>query len=240
MKPENIKEIKIGFSCYKEWPKMQGNDYTRHCKSCKKSVFNFSNSTNQEVIEFLSKRSGESNCGKFNQSQIESINHQLQASDYSSILKPFILATTMATMIACGTSKKVCETVQQHRKSKVEIISEVNNPDTINKIFIHGQILDEAKVPIIGVHFVIDESEIGSITDLDGKFKLEVAKNEITANTTSIRHPGYEPLQIPLIDIKNKEIKIELIESFVLLGEVVLVHHSKRNRFWNRIKTIFK
>lgn len=236
---ENIKEIKIGYSCHKDWTKMRGIDNARYCESCNKSVFDFSKSTNQDVIEFLSKRMNKNTCGKFNETQLDVINRELQVSKQTNHIKPLLLATTLTTMVACGTSKQACESHIEHSESKVQIISNVTNTDSTTIVII-GQIFDETNEPLIGANFVLDEIGIGCITDFNGAFKLEYPKSELKANTASVQYVGYKKLQIPLIDIKNKEIKIELLDMGVLLGEVVIVKQPVHKRFWNGIKNIFR
>lgn len=236
---KNIKEIKVQYSCHKDWTKMQGAGKSRHCDSCDKLVFDFSNATNQEVIEFLTKRKNQNTCGKFNDSQLDAINRELQDPKQPNKIKPFLLATTLTTMLACGTSKQVCESHIEHGESKIQIISNVANTDSTT-IVISGQIFDESNEPLLGATFILDETSVGCVTDFEGKFKLEYPKHELKAETASVHYVGYETLQIPLIDIKNKEIKIELLDMGVLLGEIAIVKHPIHKRIWYGIKNIFR
>ena len=99
--------------------------------------------------------------------------------------------------------KKVCTTNHDHKNSNVEIVSSINNPDSLNTVLIKGQIFDDVNEPMIGANFVFDDSKIGCTTDIDGKFEIEVKLEEIKSQTISVQYVGYETLQIPLTDIKE-------------------------------------
>ena len=240
MNTKNIREIKIGYSCHKDWSKMSGSNAERHCESCSKSVFNFSDSSNEEILEFLAERNGQKNCGKFDRQQLELLNQSLSNSNETNFYKPLILGASLTTLVACGTSKKVCEINYNHEESNVEIVFNINNPDSLSTVLIKGQIFDYVNGPIIGANFVFDDSKFGCLTDLDGKFEIEVELDLLKSQTTSVHCLGYETLQIPLIDIKNKEVKISMVDMGVLLGEIVIIKQPLHKRIWNRFKNIFR
>lgn len=240
MSPSDIKEIKIGFSCFKKWPNLSGTDKERYCESCNKTVYNFSELSDQEIIEFLSNRNGQKTCGKFTKYQIASINQSLKSTQFPSVYKPFILSASMTALVACGTSKKTINTNREHGGSNVEIITELLNPDSINTILIEGFIYDEINKPLIGANFFLLESKIGCTTDLDGKFKLLIKQEDIKSENASVQYFGYAPLEIPLVEIKNKEIKISMVVNTALLGEVVIIKQPLYKRLWNGFVGIFK
>ena len=240
MNTKNIREIKIGYSCHKDWSKMSGSNAERHCESCSKSVFNFSDSSNEEILKFLAARDGQKNCGKFDRQQLELLNQSLTKSSEANFYKPLILGASLTTLVACGTSKKVCKTNHNHKNSNVEIVSNVNNPDSLSTVLIKGQIFDDVNEPLIGANFVFDDSKLGCTTDIDGKFEIEVKLDELKSQTTSVQYVGYETFQIPLIDVKNKEVKISMVDMGVLLGEVVIIKQPLHKRVWNGFKNIFR
>lgn len=240
MNTKNIREIKIGYSCHKDWSKMSGSNAERHCEFCSKSVFNFSNSSNDEILEFLAKRKDQQTCGKFNIYQVELLNQSISNSNRTNLLRPLIVGTSIATLISCGTFKQVCETKYVHECSNVKIISNISNPDSLSTVLIKGQIFDDVNEPLIGANFVFDDSKLGCTTDIDGKFEIEVKLDELKSQTTSVQYVGYETFQIPLIDIKNKEVKISMVDMGVLLGEVVIIKQPLHKRLWNGFKNIFR
>jgi len=240
MKSKHIKEIKIGYSCNEEWSKMNGTKQKRHCESCSKSVFNFSYSSNEEILKFLTERNGQKICGKFDINQLVELNQSIRRSNEISFYKPLIIGTSLATMISCGTSKEACDANHVHEKSRFEIISNINNPDSINTVLIKGQIFDDENYPLIGANFVFNESKLGTTTDIDGIFEIEVNSTELISQTASVQYVGYETLEIPLVDIKNKEVKISMIDMGHLLGDVVIIRQPLHKRMWNGFINIFR
>lgn len=241
MDTKNIKEIKIGFRCHEEWSKMNVSNSERHCELCNKSVFDFSNLSNEEIFKFLSDRKEEKTCGKFDTYQLTKLNQSIiNNNSISSFLKPYFFGASITTFLACNTSKKICDTNHLYENSKFEVVSEIVHPDSTNTILIKGQIFDETHQPLIGANFYIYNSNIRCSTDLDGNFELIVNKDEIKSQTAYVQYVGYDVLEIPLIDIRNKQIKISMVESGALLGEVVIIKQPIHKRFWKRIKNVFR
>jgi hypothetical protein len=238
MKTNDIKEIKLGFSCQKQWLTMNGNSETRFCNSCSKTVYNFDNLSNEEVIEFFIKRSGQKTCGKFAKNQIESINNTLKHNSKSSILKPFITLGTALSIISCNTSKVACVSTQDHIKSRIEVVKSIVNTSKAN--LLKGKIVDEYQEPVFGASIHFKELNTEFTTDLDGNFEIEVSESDTATTNVTINYLGYEPFEIKLIDLKNKEVKIILVDSMDgHLGDSFIIEKPLHVKFWNKVKSIF-
>ncbi|MDG1296120.1 MAG: TonB-dependent receptor [Saprospiraceae bacterium] len=85
---------------------------------------------------------------------------------------------------------------------------------------LEGTILDaNDKTPIIGANILVDNTASrGSVTDLDGKFTLEVAVDE----TIIISYTGYREKKITITDSNPIEILLEtedkILDEFVVVG----------------------
>ena len=247
MNPNNIKEVKIGFSCPKEWEKMSGSDDKRFCEFCNKSVFNFDNLSNDEIINFLVDRNTEKTCAKIEKTQLVKLNQSLNVADSKNYYNPIIFAASLATLTACNTPKQVYEPSHIHKNSNIEIVSNIFNPDSTNTILIKGKIFDDTNHPLIGAQFVLDSTERGCITDFDGAFEFEIKQNEIKSEYASVDYVGFETFQFPLIDVANKEVKITIADDlvltaddFILVGEVAIIKHPIHKRLWKRVKNLFR
>ena len=82
---------------------------------------------------------------------------------------------------------------------------------------ITGTVVDNSGVPIIGANIVEEGSTNGTITDLDGKFSLDVKKGA----TLSISYIGYKTQQVKVRG--NQPLQIVLQEDSETLDEVVVV-----------------
>ena len=82
---------------------------------------------------------------------------------------------------------------------------------------ITGTVTDVEGNPLIGVNVLIKDSDLGTSTDLDGKFELSIPD---TAKTLIFSYIGYENLEI---NINNQtEFNIQLEEDAQQLDEVVV------------------
>lgn len=90
------------------------------------------------------------------------------------------------------------------------------------KIPIQGTVFDKNNEPVIGATIVEKGTTNGTVTDLDGKFKLNVSNANATVR---INYTGYEALELPASN-KGAFAKITLHESSVMLNEVVAIGYG--------------
>ncbi len=88
---------------------------------------------------------------------------------------------------------------------------------------ISGLILDSSNEGIVGAYVVLNSTESHTHSDEFGKFKLEDVK---VADTLKIMHIGFEPKMV-IIENLDKELIVNLSETFFELGEVVVGQNSK-------------
>ena len=97
---------------------------------------------------------------------------------------------------------------------------------------IKGQIIDEQSgAPIIGatVQIVGSDPPMGSITDVDGFYRIE--KVPIGRQSLHISYLGYEPVTIPSVLVgagKEVIVNAKLIESLQQLDEVVVTAENEQ------------
>ena len=79
---------------------------------------------------------------------------------------------------------------------------------------ITGTVVDEAnKESIIGANILIDQTSTGTVTDLDGKFELEVNQGDVLI----VSYTGFVDRRIPITS--NQPLLIELDQDNKLLDE---------------------
>lgn len=87
-----------------------------------------------------------------------------------------------------------------------------------------GQIIDKKTYqPLSYVNIGILNQEIGTVTDIEGKFVLPI-RNEFINDTIRISYIGYKPIELLIKDIKqiDKPLPIKLEEQISELNEVVI------------------
>ncbi|MFC2136581.1 SusC/RagA family TonB-linked outer membrane protein [Bacteroidota bacterium] len=102
----------------------------------------------------------------------------------------------------------------------------VNGENTQDASKINGSVLDaDSKVPLPGVNVIIKESNVGTITDLDGKFHLEVENPNVTLIFSFM---GYQSVEIPLEG--QTELEVLLKEDTKLLDEVIVIGYGTQKK----------
>lgn len=91
---------------------------------------------------------------------------------------------------------------------------------------VSGIVTDSEGIPVIGANVVVKGTTNGTVTDIDGKFSLEVANSDVL----SFSYIGYAEQEIV---VGNRQlINVKLAEDFKALDEVVVVGYGtmlKRN-----------
>ena len=90
------------------------------------------------------------------------------------------------------------------------------------KFKVRGVVLDNMKEPITGATIIeADKQGVGTITDLDGNFELNVSSPKSTLKVTFI---GYKPIVTPVNGKSN--LTIVLQEDVEALEEVVVTGYG--------------
>lgn len=121
MKPQF--SISIPKPCHEDWSKMTPNEKGKFCKSCSKTVIDFTKMNPQEIQDYLAENQHQRICGHIKQSQLDTINLKIPEAIFSKDLnysKVFLLAL----LLAMGMTLFNCEDDKGNRKKieSVEII----------------------------------------------------------------------------------------------------------------------
>lgn len=83
---------------------------------------------------------------------------------------------------------------------------------------IHGTVTSESNEPLIGAAILLKGTTIGTTTDFDGTYELEIPEG--TGQVIQFSYTGYDTQEVPL-DVSNV-IDVKMAEGSILLGEVVV------------------
>lgn len=103
-----------------------------------------------------------------------------------------------------------------------ENLSNLRTQDTEKNIT--GKVLDVSGVPIIGANIMVKGSTVGTISDIDGKFTLNVPVNA----TLIISYIGYKEIEVPVG--ANSVLNITLQENTEQIDEVVVVGYGTQKK----------
>lgn len=106
----------------------------------------------------------------------------------------------------------------------ITILKQGGTPQQKKKVT--GTVTDPEGIPVIGANVVVKGTTNGTVTDMDGKFSLEVSNGDIL----SFSYIGYAEQEVA---VGNRQlINVKLAEDFKALDEVVVVGYGtmlKRN-----------
>ncbi len=195
-KPSTI-NISVESPCGQNWGAMLPADSGRHCDSCNKTVTDFSNFTDKELIAFLQKAKGEV-CGRLNEYQVERPLY-LPATNNNSFLSKALVGTALiAGIVATANGQdthKVIAPVQvpvptppsvapinDTTTAKNDIVSPVivtTAPPQIvkdsSKKLIHGKVIDaKTKEPLADTYVEVIGSPNYVQTDANGMYQIYV------------------------------------------------------------------
>ena len=100
-------------------------------------------------------------------------------------------------------------------------VNDAISQDVKQSRIIRGQVLDETGTPLIGVSVLIKGTSVGTVTDLDGNFTLDIPSN---SNTLEVSYIGYITKTITVGN--NRELNIQLEPDTQALDEVVVIGYG--------------
>lgn len=96
-------------------------------------------------------------------------------------------------------------------------------------IKVEGVVLDENKETVIGAHVRLKSStESGVITDLDGKFSIQVKNKDLKDEVLVVSYIGYKTKYVPLKG--RTQLTIELDQDVKMMDEVVVVGYGSMKK----------
>jgi hypothetical protein len=154
--------ISIPEPCHENWQNMTRVDKGRFCSSCQKNVFDFTSSSDREIINAF--KQNENLCGRFLNTQLN--RDLIKPKEKSSIW----MATTSAliSFIGLGTHE-----AQAQGEIKVEQTDRKISYDKANNdsILVAGIVYDENKTPRPNLGIYIGSYKVGE-TDANGNFSI--------------------------------------------------------------------
>lgn len=120
-------KLTIPEPCTENWDKMTPKDNGRYCMSCSKTVVDFTSMLPNEVQHFFIQNQNQNICGRFKNSQLETITIQIPSQVlYSQIHYHRIFL--LALFITMGTTLFSCQD-KDGNKNKIDKIEVVNNTE---------------------------------------------------------------------------------------------------------------
>jgi len=223
-----IKSISIPQPCHQSWQQMQPVERGRHCEHCCKTVTDFTKMTHEEIVTYLS--ATRNVCGRIEPGQLTAVNYLLQYQRRSVFtLKKFGWAAAILLSVPV---------IRACAQEPVRLMGKVKIAGTVRKTVTGVVIARDDKLPIPGVSIQVKGHKVGTQTDADGRFKIDVPGD---CDTLTVRSVGYQSQEISLdkFEPRVEGIPLKLVDTLVLKTAMTGGLVAKRSFFgeiWYYIK----
>jgi len=213
-------KIEVTFACTENWDNMlQSNTRNcRFCEVCEKQIIDFTQLSNHQITDCL--QQNQNVCGRIKQSQIDAINSQNALLPKSTPRNRWFWTIGLGALL--GISQPVLaqtnETIIQQNKSDSK-----NTSTDVEQITISGRVTDlNFGDPIPDVLITIENTEIKTYTDKDGKYNLTFDKDLDKETLVTYNMPGFKKQTLPIRRISPyRNLKLEESEA-EWVGEIII------------------
>ena len=171
--------VNIPEPCHEDWNKMTPRDKGRHCAACNKTVIDFTNQTDEEIVKTFKTKGNL--CGRFKNQQL---NRELVLSRKEKNNYRNWAASGLFAFLAIGIQKSFAqiEPIKTEQVDSLKIPQVKGKPaqSILNEKIISGTVTAASDgLPLPGVTVLIKGTAKETSTDIDGKYTLKV-KNDDT------------------------------------------------------------
>jgi hypothetical protein len=234
--------LEIPEPCHEDWNKMNPEAQGRFCSSCQKTVTDFTNMSDAQLIAFF-KNPKPSVCGRFNQEQLErDILIPRKRIPWVKYFFQFTLPAFLLSLKSSAQMGKISVTapVQKIAVQKLStllgdttIAEKANTVSSVNALpgiaggivssleetrNIKGTVTDYDGIPLIGASVLIKGTNSGTVTDTSGNFVLI---NVHPKSEIMVSFIGYESREVTIPNT-DKPLKIQL-DPYSTRGLVVVI-----------------
>ena len=191
----NNQAISIPETCHQSWEQMAAVNDGRHCRHCSKTVIDFTQMSNAEIITHLATKNNL--CGRISQTQIDQLNDSLADKEKRHLKWNRFIAA--ASIIGLMTFSKVYAKPRAIYTTEQAPFKRQDPVDT-DTLFttIEGRVsFSDGQKKMINIR--VRGTNIVDVTDGNGRFKLRVP---LTARV--LEFTGQPFLQTASIDPQNK------------------------------------
>lgn len=200
--------------CHENWNKMTPADKGRFCKSCEKTVIDFTNQSDRAIAETFKKAEGQI-CGRFTPNQLDRP-IPLEPKLYQNTRwKAFglMLSSLLATSDIKATDFKTITPPPTHQ-AFLPPIEDATSDILAEVITLEGRLIDqennEALIAVSVSVLMPNGKKINSLTDINGHFELKIP-------TDLLKIEGEEEASI---DIKFEYVAYETLTKTFSFGEL--------------------
>ena len=171
----------------------------------------FEQQTLSEVLNVLKQKTG-----------YEFLYNDEEIKDVTGITRSFSNASIQDILNACLTGTKYTFKIVDN----LIVITPDDKKDEVKKVTVQGKVVDDKGVTLPGVTVLLKGTAVGVVTDIDGKFKIELPKRDTMILIFSFVGMKSHELDVNKIKDLGKEISIKMFPDTEDLEEVVVTGYA--------------
>lgn len=203
--------------CSENWNKMHSLPGGRFCDNCEKTVVDFSEMTDNELVRYFQENDHKL-CGRFRPDQLDK---EIELPRVPTSMQKWKSVATIAAGLLAWNSTSAQTPVPPENISIVDKTKtqkgvkskEIKNNTTFSKNKLKGIVKDEKGGTLLGANILLEKNR-GTTTDIDGKFELEIPEDWESYEIT-FSYLGYETQVIEFDKedvLKGKDAEVRLTE----------------------------
>jgi hypothetical protein len=145
-----ILKIQVPNPCHEDWNAMTPNQQGRFCDNCSKSVIDFTKMKAPEIQDYFIRNKGSKVCGKFSNSQLESVRINIpmefmfSQTQFHKIFLLALLVTMGTTLISCSDNNGDKQTIES-----IEVVDDTESVGTMGLVMSIDSISIKDNTPTI-------------------------------------------------------------------------------------------
>jgi TonB-dependent SusC/RagA subfamily outer membrane receptor len=196
--------------CTQNWDAMAYTENGRFCNRCKKEVIDFTNLSNNQIVQYFNTNTSEKICGRFKDTQLNNWIYESKLKSTNPALYKYFLSFILFTAgnnLQAQEIKKPALTIidskSNSKKNGIEIKKDSTQCSPINK-----QIFEDVKITLGGVRRVQPKAD--PLLIIDGKVEPNKILNTLNPN------------QIVSVDILKSSAAIALYGPDGVNGAIII------------------
>lgn len=235
--------LSIPKPCEQAWDDMTTEETGRLCNSCNKTVIDFTNLSDEEVLATI-RKSTTKICGRFHASQLDRLLYPQKR--HQNMLLPMVMISSalvagVSPMATAQPEKTFTPPVPVTEMANAALIPQPAGIRADTLLVVSGKVLDNDCRPLPAATIRIKNTRYATITDANGNFHLNIpdyfAVKDIVLEFASVGFERRELMLSHVADLQTMKIEMELNQQ--VLGELNVVVIRKPT-LWQKIKRLFK
>ncbi|WP_062056189.1 carboxypeptidase-like regulatory domain-containing protein [Aquimarina longa] len=210
--------VNIPKPCHEDWNVMTSIEKGKHCEVCAKTVHDFTDKTDEQIIKIFEKEGNI--CGRFSSLQLgrELSYTRKDKNSYLSYAASGIFAfLALSSNTTNGQERPQIATHTSVIPNHVNQVKGKVATSILEERTISGTIVDENGDLLPGVTILIKGTSTGTQTDFDGVFKLKVKQNAVL----TISYIGYKDIEVKVSGKSIYDITLTE-EDYDLMGDIAI------------------